>query len=114
MNYEYKAMLKRTISMEEKRFTVFSEWDYREDYDRCIISPATSEDYDGENFVGSGGACGMSIDNYTGLKEAILNAGFNPFYIQFEDLTEEETRFKDEFLKNIEWDSNKGIIVKEK
>ncbi len=100
-----------------RKFSVCIEWNYRgipeQQFDHCIIAPATpeAEEHDGENFVRGRGAEGLDFSVHNSLAEAILNAGYNPFKMTFEDLTEEETKEKDELLSKCTWTPEAGIQI---
>lgn len=99
--------------MERRKFIVICEWDYAcsPAYEKCSIRPATEDDeyYDGYNFVSGPGRSGLDINIYNSLEESILKASFNPFCIDYNGLNLEESIFKDNFLKQIEWDPQIGI-----
>ena len=100
-----------------RKFAVCIEWNYRgtpeQQFDHCIVAPATPQDeeHDGDNCVGGRGADGFEFSVHNSLAEAILNAGYNPFKMTFEDLTEEETKEKDELLSKCTWTPEAGIQI---
>ena len=101
--------------MQDRKFGVLCEWNYRgspeEQFEHCCIAPSSKEDeeYDGDNCVGGAGYNGYRFDIYPSLKEAIINAGYNPFAIDFIDLTNEEEKFKDDLLAKCTWTPENGI-----
>lgn len=99
--------------MKNRKFAVYVEWNYccENPYDKCLLYPATEhdEEYDGWNFISGAGRDGADLNVYPNLLDAIINAHFNPFKIEYKDLTEEEIKEKDNYLKTITWDSNIGI-----
>lgn len=103
-----------------KKFTVFIEWNYcgvqEETYERCIITPATDKDLenDGFNFVGKSGNEGAELFVCNSLEKAILNAGFNPFKIQYCRLTDKEIKEKDALLSQYTWMPETGLQKKSK
>ena len=105
--------------MQDRKFGVFSEWSYQgkpeEHYEHCFIAPTTEEQeqYDGDNCVGCGGREGYEFGVYPSLREAIINAHFDPSAIQFKDLTEEEQKAKDELLAKCTWSYKDGLKIKE-
>ena len=103
--------------MKDRRFVASIRWDYacENPYEECYIYPATEEDevYDGWNFVTGGARDGASIDIYPNLEEAIIKSHFNPHHIDFSGLTEEEIKYKDNFLESIIWDPKVGIRSKD-
>ena len=76
-----------------RKFAVCIEWNYRgtpeQQFEHCIVAPATPEDeeHDGDNCVGGRGADGFEFSVHNSLAEAILNTGYNPFKMTFEDLS---------------------------
>lgn len=100
-----------------RKFAVCIEWNYRgtpeQQFDHCIVAPATPQDeeHDGDNCVGGRGADGFEFSVHNSLAEAILNAGYNSFKMTFEDLTEEETKEKDELLSKCTWTPEAGIQI---
>lgn len=106
------------MAQKNRRFSVAIMWSYRgktkEHYERCCISPATiaNEDHDGDNCVSERGVAGYEFFIHNSLEEAILNAGFNPFKIQFDGLTEEETKKKDDLLSQYTWSPENGMQKK--
>ena len=100
-----------------RKFAVCIEWNYRgtpeQQFEHCIVAPATPEDeeHDGDNCVGGRGADGFEFSVHNSLAEAILNTGYNPFKMTFEDLTEEETKEKDELLSKCTWTPESGIQI---
>ena len=103
-----------------KKVAVFIEWNYcgtkEETYERCIIAPATDKDLenDGFNFVGKSGNEGAELFVCDSLEKAILNAGFNPFKIQYCRLTDEEIKKKDALLSQYTWRPETGLQKKSK
>ena len=101
-----------------RKFAVCIEWNYRgspeERLEKCTIYPATQEDEerDGDNCITGKGVDGYRFDIYSSLEDAILNAGFNPFHIQYEGLTEEETNDKDKMLSSYTWSYEHGLQKK--
>ena len=105
--------------MQDRKFGVLCEWNYRgspeEQFEHCCISPSSkeAEEYDGDNCISGTGYDEYRFDIYPSLKEAIANAGFNPFAIDFFDLTNEEKNFKDDFLAKCTWTSKDGLKISE-
>lgn len=101
-----------------RKFSVFVEWNYRgapeEQFEHCYIAPATPEDEerDGDNCITGKGVDGYELSVHTSLREAILNANYNPFKIQFDGLTEDEIKEKDELLSNYTWTYEHGLQKK--
>lgn len=79
-----------------RRFAVYVKWNYRgtpeQQFEHCVIAPATptDEERDGDNCITGRGVDGYEFSVHNSLTEAIFNAGFNPFKITFEGLTDEE------------------------
>lgn len=80
-------------------------------YCNCIIRCATPDDeeYDGYNVVGRGGDEGFDMFISNSLEDAIINAYFNPEFIQF-DLNDEDMKLKDQILTQYMWDKEKGLV----
>ena len=100
--------------MKEKRYFVGTRWGCSMDgpYESCSISYATKEDeeVDGWNFVCRGGNEGEDYFIANLLEEALVNSHFNPYFIKFYELDEEDLALKDEILKAYKWDKVKGLI----
>ena len=103
---------RQNIKYEElamRKFSLLVEWNYRgepsEQFEHCIIAPATPEDeeHDGENYITGKGVDGFKFSIYDSLAEAILSAHFNPFSIEYNELTDEELKQKDELLSHYTW-----------
>lgn len=95
----------------------FIEWDYglgNDSYEKCFIAPASQEDIDndGFNFIGRAGDQGAELKVFKSLKKAILSSSFNPFKINYSELSEEELKEKDKILSKIIWDSKDGVKLK--
>lgn len=92
-----------------KRYIVILSWNYRgkpeDHYERCSIEPVTpeNEQYDGYGFVSGVNRDGLQIDIYDSLEAAILNSHCNPKAIEFDGLTEDELKEKDEILSKYTW-----------
>ena len=95
----------------------FIEWDYNlgeDSYERCFIAPASQEDIDndGFNFIGGAGSNGAELEVFDTLEKAILSSSFNPFKINYSELSEEELKEKDKILSKIIWDLKDGVKLK--
>ena len=95
----------------------FIEWDYNlgeDSYERCFIAPASQEDIDndGFNFIGGAGSNGAELEVFDTLEKAILSSSFNPFKINYSELSEEELKEKDKVLSKIIWDPEDGVKIK--
>lgn len=103
----------------QRKFVVYLSWCYSLDpelaHEKCFIYPAKRKDrkYDGYNYVGSSGNDGMNFFICDSLQEAIREAGFNPFAIDFSGLRKREIKEKDEFLSRCTWTPRIGLVVKE-
>ena len=80
-------------------------------YCNCVVRYAMpgDEEYDGYNMVGRGGDEGFDMFISNNLEDAIINAHFNPEFIQFE-LTQDDMKLKDEILSKYAWDREKGLV----
>ncbi len=110
-----------------RKFMVSVWWNYipppgvdEKDYipETCNIFPVDTNnpdeiENDGYNYVSGGGRDGYRCNIYDTPTDAFLNAGFNPKYINFTDLTEEETSEKDNLLSQYTWSYEGGLQKKE-
>lgn len=97
-----------------KKYFTYTEYGCHQEEDyycNCIIRYATKDDeeYDGYNIVGRGGDEGFDMFISDNLEGAIINAHFNPEFIQFK-LTQEDMKLKDKILSKYVWDKEKGLI----
>lgn len=97
------------------KYTTILSWNYcldSESFDRCVIRPSEpdDEDLDGFNYVGRGGEEGADIFISDTIKDAIVHSGFNPKYIHFDNLSEQDEKEKDKLIETLVWDSSEGFI----
>lgn len=101
-----------------RRFAVYVKWNYRgtpeQQFEHCVIAPATptDEERDGDNCITGRGVDGYEFSVHNSLTEAIFNAGFNPFKITFEGLTDEEIKEKEQLLSQYTWSYKHGLQKK--
>lgn len=97
--------------MGKKKYFVGTVWGCSLDgpYEKCGIGydDGQIEEY---GFVGRGGGEGADFFTTDSLEEALVAACFNPDYINFDGLNEEDKALKDEILKKYEWDDYYGLI----
>ena len=60
--------------------------------------------------VGRGGDEGFDMFISNSLEDAIVNAHFNPEFIQFELTNDDDMKLKDEILSKYIWDKEKGLV----
>ena len=103
--------------MEGKRYLIGTTWGCSMDgpYENCSIGYVTKENekYVDFGFVGRGGDEGADFFIANSLEEAIVSAHFNPYFIRFYELDEEDLALKDKILKNYKWDNVQGLIKNE-
>lgn len=103
--------------MEGKRYLICTTWGCSMDgpYENCNIGYVTKENEKCVDFgfVGRGGGEGLDCFITNSLEEAIVSSHFNPYFIKFYELDEEDLALKDKILQRYKWDDYKGLVKKE-
>lgn len=97
------------------KYGVYVEWSYLEpQYENCSIGIVSKEQeqYDGENMIGHAGMEGYHFDIYSSLEKAIVNSGFNPEHIEFDENINRKNI--DKVLNKYVWTYETGYKKKEK
>lgn len=95
------------------KYAVYVEWNYaptKEDsFERCCIYHPNDEalQYDGDNMIGHHGNEGFNFDVYDTLEDAMINSGFNPIHIDFQDIDAKEIT---DVLSHYMWLEDVGYV----
>lgn len=96
------------------RFCVLVVWNYRPSQivERCTIFPALPEHEadDGIGYASSSGD-GMDFRIFDSLEEAIVQSHFDPFAINFKNLSKADSALKDEILSRCSWTPKGGLTI---
>lgn len=95
------------------KYAVYIEWGYRPDtsepFERCCIYHPDDDalSYDGYNMVGEHGNAGFDFNIYDTLEDAMVNSGFNPNHIDFQDIDKKDIT---DVLSHYMWLANEGYV----